>query len=67
MLPDKPEGLVSGLIEIRSNGGVATDSGGLGDGIISVAVAVTDYAGHVTGAVAMPGPSFRFLQERMEK
>ena len=61
-----PEGLISELSEIRSNGGVAVDSGGLGDGIISVAVAVKDYAGHVIGAIIMLGPSFRFLKERIE-
>ena len=62
-----PKCLVSELIEIRSNGGVAVDSGGLGEGIISVAVAVKDYAGHVIGAITMLGPSFRFLKERIEK
>lgn len=61
------EHLVSELIEIRSNGGVAVDSGGLGEGIISVAVAVKDYAGHVIGAITMLGPSFRFLKKRIEK
>lgn len=61
-----PEGLVSELFEIRSNGGVAIESGGLGEGIISVAVAVKDYAGHVIGAITMLGPSFRFLKERIE-
>jgi DNA-binding IclR family transcriptional regulator len=62
-----PESLLSELIEIRSNGGVAVDSGGLGEGIISVSVAVRDYAGHVIGAITMLGPSFRFLKERIEK
>jgi DNA-binding IclR family transcriptional regulator len=62
-----PEGLMSELFEIRSNGGVAIDSGGLGEGVISVAVAVKDYAGHVIGAITMLGPSFRFLKERIEK
>jgi DNA-binding IclR family transcriptional regulator len=62
-----PEHLISELIEIRSNGGVAIDSEGLGEGIISVAVAVKDYAGHVIGAITMLGPSFRFLKERIEK
>jgi len=61
------EGLISELVEIRSNGGVAVDSGGLGEGIISVAVAVKDYAGHVIGAITMLGPSFRFLKDRVEK
>jgi DNA-binding IclR family transcriptional regulator len=59
--------LMSELSEIRSNGGVAVDSEGLGEGIISVAVAVKDYAGHVIGAITMLGPSFRFLKERIEK
>jgi DNA-binding IclR family transcriptional regulator len=62
-----PECLMSELSEIRSNGGVAVDSEGLGEGIISVAVAVKDYAGHVIGAITMLGPSFRFLKERIEK
>lgn len=62
-----PEGLMSELFEIRSNGGIAVDSGGLGEGIISVAVAVKDYAGHVIGAITMLGPSFRFLKDRIEK
>jgi len=62
-----PAGLISELIEIRSNGGVAIESGGLGEGVISVAVAVKDYAGHVIGAITMLGPSFRFLKERIEK
>jgi DNA-binding IclR family transcriptional regulator len=61
-----PECLMTELFEIRSNGGVAIDSGGLGEGIISVAVAVKDYAGHVIGAITMLGPSFRFLKERIE-
>jgi DNA-binding IclR family transcriptional regulator len=61
------ECLMSELFEIRSNGGVAIDSEGLGEGIISVAVAVKDYAGHVIGAITMLGPSFRFLKERIEK
>jgi DNA-binding IclR family transcriptional regulator len=62
-----PECLVSELFAIRSNGGIAIESGGLGEGIISVAVAVRDYAGHVIGAITMLGPSFRFLKERIEK
>lgn len=60
------ESLASELLEIRSNGGVAVDTGGLGEGVISVAVAVRDYAGHVIGAITMLGPSFRFLKERLE-
>ena len=44
---------------------VAVDDGGLGEGIISVAVAVRDYAGKVVGAITMLGPSFRMLTERI--
>lgn len=54
------------LLEIRSTG-VAVDHGGLGDGIISVAVAVRDYAGVVIGAITVLGPSFRMLAERIEQ
>ncbi len=61
-----PEFLASELLEIRSNGGIAIESGGLGEGVISVAVAVKDYAGHVIGAITMLGPSFRFFRERIE-
>ncbi len=61
-----PEFLASELLEIRSNGGVAVDTGGLGEGLISVAVAVKDYAGHVIGAITMYGPSFRLVRDRIE-
>ena len=54
------------LQEIRSKG-VAVDNGGLGEGIISVAVAVRDYAGKVVCAITMLGPSFRMLTDRIEK
>jgi DNA-binding IclR family transcriptional regulator len=54
------------LEEIRSTG-VAVDDGGLGDGIISVAVAVRDYAGQVLGAITLLAPSFRMLAERVEQ
>ena len=47
--------------------GVAVDRGGLGDGIISVAVAVKDYTGKVIGAITLIGPSFRMVAERLEK
>jgi len=60
------EKLATELLEIRSNGGVAVDCGGLGEGISSVAVAVKDYAGHVIGAITMLGPSFRLVKERIE-
>lgn len=46
--------------------GVAVDNGGLGEGIISVAVAVKDYAGKVVGALTMLGPSFRMVASRLE-
>ncbi len=61
-----PELLASELRVIRSNGGMAVDTDGLGEGIISVAVAVKDYAGQVIGAITMLGPSFRFVKERIE-
>lgn len=57
--------LAKELQKIRATG-VAVDNGGLGDGIISVAVAVRDYAGKVIGAITMLGPSFRMLAERLE-
>lgn len=60
------EKLASELLEIRANGGIAVDCGGLGEGISSVAVAVKDYAGHVIGAITMLGPSFRMVKERIE-
>lgn len=65
-MPD-PQKLASELSEIRSNGGVAIDRDGLGEGISSVAVAVKDYAGKVIGAVTLLAPSFRMVQERIEK
>ncbi len=46
--------------------GVAIDSEGLGEGVISVAVAVRDYAGKVIGALTMLGPSFRMVASRLE-
>jgi DNA-binding IclR family transcriptional regulator len=59
------ESLAKELTEIRSKG-VAVDTGGLGDGVISVAVAVRDYAGKVVGAITVLGPSFRMFAERLE-
>lgn len=53
------------LADIRKKG-VAVDCNGLGEDIISVAVAVKDYAGKVVGAITMLGPSFRMLAERLE-
>ncbi len=63
--PSDMERLASELNEIRSRG-VAVDCGGLGDGVISVAVAVRDYAGKVVGAITMLGPSFRMVTSRLE-
>jgi DNA-binding IclR family transcriptional regulator len=63
-LPDM-ELFASELQEIRFKG-VAVDSNGLGEGIVSVAVVVKDYAGKVVGAITMLGPSFRMLTERLE-
>jgi DNA-binding IclR family transcriptional regulator len=60
------EGLEQELTAIRKRG-VAIDIGGLGEGITCVAVAVKDYAGKVVGALTMLAPSFRMLQERLEK
>lgn len=54
------------LEDIRHKG-VAVDRGGLGEGIISVAVAVRDYSGTVVGAIILIGPSFRIMTERIEK
>lgn len=53
------------LQEIRTRG-FAVDVGGLGEDIISVAVAVRDYAGKVVGAITMLGPSFRMFADRLE-
>ena len=55
-------------IELRNirDKGVAVDSGGMGEGIISVAVAVKDYTGKVIGAITLIGPSFRMLNDRLE-
>jgi len=57
--------LESELTAIRARG-VAIDIGGLGEGVISVAVAFRDYAGKVVGAITLIGPSFRMLAERLE-
>jgi DNA-binding IclR family transcriptional regulator len=58
--------LITELSDIRKKG-FAVDYGGLGDGVISVAVAVRDYAGKVVGALTLLGPSFRLLSERLEE
>jgi DNA-binding IclR family transcriptional regulator len=63
-LPDLQQ-LDTELEQIRSSG-VAIDNGGLGEGLISVAVAVRDYGGKVVGAITLIGPSFRLLSERLE-
>ena len=57
--------LANELQQIRVTG-VAVDNEGLGEGIISVAVAVKDYAGKIVGAITMIGPSFRMLAERID-
>ena len=62
--PDLVE-LETELNTIREKG-VAIDSEGLGEGIISVAVAFRDYAGKVIGALTMLGPSFRMVSSRLE-
>jgi DNA-binding IclR family transcriptional regulator len=58
-------GLEAELNGIREKG-IAVESGGLGEGIVSVAVAVKDYAGKVVGAITMLGPSFRMAASRLE-
>ncbi|HLO27162.1 MAG TPA: IclR family transcriptional regulator [Geobacteraceae bacterium] len=63
-VPDFIE-LETELNAIREKG-VAIDSEGLGEGVISVAVAVRDYAGKVIGALTMLGPSFRMVSSRLE-
>ena len=59
-------GLRAELELVRARG-VAVDCGGMGEGIITVAVAVRDYAGKVIGALTMLGPSVRLLGERLEE
>ncbi|WP_298273432.1 IclR family transcriptional regulator [Geobacter sp.] len=63
-IPD-PARLQSELNSVRERG-FAIDVDGLGDGIVSVAVAVRDYAGKVIGALTMLGPSFRMITSRLE-
>ncbi|WP_298436656.1 IclR family transcriptional regulator [Geobacter sp.] len=63
-IPD-PDRLQSELNSVRERG-FAIDVDGLGDGIVSVAVAVRDYAGKVIGALTMLGPSFRMITSRLE-
>jgi DNA-binding IclR family transcriptional regulator len=64
-LPDLAE-LEVELTTIREKG-VAIDVEGLGEGIISVAVAIRDYAGKVIGALTMLGPSFRMVASRLDE
>lgn len=54
-------------LELIREKGVAVDCNGMGEGIITVAVAVRDYAGKVVGALMMLGPSFRLIGERLEE
>ncbi len=61
-----PNELEAELQEIRQKG-VAVDFNGLGEGICAVAVVIRDYAGKVVGALTLLAPSFRMLQERLEK
>ncbi|HIJ82050.1 MAG TPA: IclR family transcriptional regulator [Desulfuromonadales bacterium] len=63
---ENPLELQKELDEIRKKG-VAVDFGGLGEGICAVAVVIRDYAGKVVGALTLLAPSFRMLQERLEK
>ncbi|GFO64030.1 IclR family transcriptional regulator [Geomonas paludis] len=54
------------LEQIREHG-VAVECSGMGDGVVTVAVAVRDYAGKVVGALMLIGPSFRLLGDRLEQ
>lgn len=63
-LPDLQK-LESELMDIRQKG-IAVDVGGLGEGVVAVAVAIKDYAGKVVCALTMLAPSFRMLQDRLE-
>ncbi|QXE91243.1 IclR family transcriptional regulator [Geomonas subterranea] len=54
------------LEQIRENG-VAVECSGMGEGVVTVAVAVRDYAGKVVGALMLFGPSFRLLGDRLEQ
>jgi DNA-binding IclR family transcriptional regulator len=64
-IPDMKQ-LESELATIRKRG-VAVDCGGLGEGICAVAVAIKDYTGMAVGALTLLAPSFRMLQERLDK
>jgi DNA-binding IclR family transcriptional regulator len=65
LAPEELARLENEMDEIRRKG-VAVDCGGLGDGVIGVAVAVKDYAGKVVGAITVLGPAFRLLTDRIE-
>lgn len=54
-------------LELIREKGVAVDCGGMGEGVITVAVAVRDYAGKVVGAITLLGPSVRLLSSRLEE
>lgn len=54
------------LEQIREKG-VAVECSGMGDGVVTVAVAVRDYAGKVVGALMLLGPSFRLFGDRLEQ
>jgi len=54
------------LDDIRKSG-VAVDNNCLAEGVCSVAVAIKDYAGMVVGALTLLGPTFRMVQDRLEK
>ena len=58
--------LESELEDIRRKG-VAVDKNCLAEGVCSVAVAIKDYAGMVVGAITLLAPTFRMLQDRLEK
>ncbi len=64
-IPD-PEALERELQEIRKRG-FAVDFDGLGDGLCAVAVAIRDYAGKVVCSITLLAPTFRMIQERLEK
>ena len=64
-IPDL-EALEKELQEIRKRG-FAVDFNGLGDGLCAVAVAIRDYAGKVVCSLTVLAPSFRMLQERLDK
>lgn len=64
-IPD-PEALEMELQEIRKRG-FAVDFNNLGEGVCSVAVAIRDYAGKVVCALTLLAPSFRMLQDRLDK